>query len=108
MRRHWTPATLMGHELGHNLNLQHVPLNPGNLMSFFFPHGAELTDNQVTTILESPLVQTDLSGDRFIQIAPILISAPEPATLTLLASALLCAVLVKFAVLRLELAVHRR
>lgn len=44
------PATLMGHELGHNLNLEHVPLAPDNLMSYFFPHGMDLTEEQVATI----------------------------------------------------------
>lgn len=82
------PATLMGHELGHNLNLQHVPLNPSNLMSYFFPHGMDLTEEQVATILESPLVQTDAEGNRFIEIEPILISAPEPSTLAILGSGL--------------------
>ena len=78
------PATLMGHELGHNLNLEHVPLAPDNLMSYFFPHGMDLTEEQVATILESPLVQTDAEGNRFIEIEPILISAPEPSTLPLI------------------------
>lgn len=82
------PATLMGHELGHNLNLQHVPLAPDNLMSYFFPHGTDLTDEQVATILESPLVQMDADGNRFIEIEPILISAPEPSTLSVLGSGL--------------------
>lgn len=79
-----SPATLMGHELGHNLNLEHVPLDPTNLMDYFFPHGMTLTVDQVATVLESPLVQIDSAGDRFIQIQPILISAPEPGTLALL------------------------
>ncbi len=82
------PATLMGHELGHNLNLEHVPLAPDNLMSYFFPHGMDLTDEQVATILESPLVQMDADGNRFIEIEPILISAPEPSTLAVLGSGL--------------------
>lgn len=86
------PATLMGHELGHNLNLQHVPLDPSNLMSYFFPHGMDLTDEQVATILESPLVHTDAAGDRFIQIEPILIAAPEPSALALLGAGLIALV----------------
>ena len=81
-----SPATLMGHELGHNLNLEHAQAAPNNLMNNFFPHGMDLTTDQVATILESPLVQMDDSGNRFIEIEPILIAAPEPPTLALLGS----------------------
>jgi hypothetical protein len=82
------PATLMGHELGHNLNLGHMPLG---LMSFFLPHEPpDLFADQVATILQSPLVQTDpTTGERFIQITPIaIVGAPEPSTLLLLSAAL--------------------
>jgi hypothetical protein len=82
-----SPATLMGHELGHNLNLEHDFFSALNLMSPFFPHGPDLTDDQVATILQSPLVQTDSTGKRFIQITPIAILAPEPSTLLLLGAA---------------------
>jgi hypothetical protein len=82
-----SPATLMGHELGHNLNLEHDFFSSLNLMSSFFPHGRDLTDVQVAIILQSPLVQTDSTGQRFIQITPIAILAPEPSTLLLLGAA---------------------
>lgn len=83
------PATLMGHELGHNLNLQHLPASGDNLMNNFFPHGRMLTEEQVATILESPLVQTDLTGQRFIEITPIaIVAASEPTTLLLLGGSL--------------------
>jgi hypothetical protein len=81
------PSTLLAHELGHNLNLQHMPLG---LMSFFLPHSPpDLFPDQVATILQSPLVQTDSDGQRFIQITPIaIIDAPEPATQMLVSAAL--------------------
>src|SRR5262249_1180840 len=55
-------APLMGHELGHNLNLQHDFFDINNLMAPFFPPGTMLTEDQVATIPESPLVQTDATG----------------------------------------------
>ncbi len=83
------PAILMAHELGHNLNLGHDLLSPGNLMDPFFPHGPNLTEEQVAAILQSPLVQTDSTGQRFIQITPIaIVDTPEPSTLLLLGPAL--------------------
>ena len=91
-----SPATLMGHELGHNLDLQHTLADPGNLMNFLFPHGTGLTEDQVATILDSPLVQTDPTGQRFITITPIaIVATPEPTTFGLLAGSL--AVLLVFA-----------
>ena len=70
-----SPATLMGHELGHNLNLKHTLADAGNLMNFLFPHGRMLTEEQVAIILQSPLVQTGPTGRKFIQITPIAIVA---------------------------------
>jgi hypothetical protein len=82
-------ATLMGHELGHNLNLQHDFFDFLNLMAPIFPPGPNVTEEQVATILLSPLVQTDAKGQRFIQITPIaIVDAPEPSTLLLLIAAL--------------------
>jgi hypothetical protein len=88
------PDTLMGHELGHNLNLGHIPLG---LMSFFLPHEPpDLFEDQVATILQSPLVQTDSTGQRFIQITPIaIVAAPEPSTLLLLSAALGALLIIK-------------
>jgi hypothetical protein len=84
-----SPATLMGHELGHNLNLEHDLFHSDNLMAPFFPHGTALTEEQVAIILQSPLVQTDSTGQTFIQITPIaIVAAPEPSTLLLLGGAL--------------------
>jgi len=84
-----SPAPLMGHELGHNLNLQHNLFSPADLMFPIFPPGTALTEQEVATILQSPLVQTDSTGQRFIQITPIaIVAAPEPATLLLLGGAL--------------------
>jgi hypothetical protein len=84
-----SPATLMGHELGHNLNLQHTLADPDNLMNFLFPHGMMLTEEQVAIILQSSLVQTGPTGQKFIQITPIaIVATSEPATLLLLGSSL--------------------
>jgi len=82
------PAILMGHELGHTLNLEHEFASASNLMSVFFPHGPDLMEEQVAKILASPLVQTDPSGQRFIRITPIAIVSPEPSTLLLLGAPL--------------------
>ena len=83
-----SPATLMGHELGHNLNLQHDFFDFLNLMAPIFPPGPNVTEEQVATILQSPLVQTDAKGQRFIQITPIaIVDAPEPSTFLLLIAA---------------------
>jgi hypothetical protein len=78
-------APLMGHELGHNLNLHHDLFSSANLMAPFFPPGTEVTEEQVATILQSPLVQTDSTGQRFVQITPIaIVATPEPSTVLLL------------------------
>ncbi len=88
------PSTLMAHELGHNLNLGHMPLG---LMSFLLPHTPpDLFEDQVATILQSPLVQTDSTGQRFIQITPIaIIDAPEPSTRMLVSAALGALLIIK-------------
>jgi hypothetical protein len=83
---------LMGHELGHNLGLQHTPL--GLMSPLLGFGGTELFEDQVATILQSPLVQTDAAGHRFIQIAPIaIVAAPEPTTLLLVSGALVALVI---------------
>jgi hypothetical protein len=44
-----------------------------------------LTEEQVAIILQSPLVQTDPTGQKFIEITPIaIVAAPEPTTVLLL------------------------
>jgi hypothetical protein len=84
-------AGLMGHELGHNLDLPHSSLG---LMWGFLPYvNTELSPQEVATILQSPLVQIDSNGQRFITITPIAIvgapvATPEPSTLLLFSAAL--------------------
>jgi len=91
-----SPATLMGHELGHNLNLEHDFFDFLNLMYPLFPHGPNLSEEQVATILQSPLVQTDSTGHRFIQITPIaIVGVPEPSTLLLVSAALGALLIIK-------------
>ena len=83
-----TAGPLMGHELGHTLNLEHDFFDGLSLMAPF-PMGPNLTEEQVATILQSPLVQTDSTGHRVIQITPIaIVGVPEPSTLLLLGAAL--------------------
>jgi len=83
-------AELLAHELGHNLGLGH---NGGatSLMNAFINGGTDLSAGEVTTIMNSSLVQTDVTnGQRFINILPILIVAqatpdiPEPETMVLM------------------------
>ncbi len=88
-------AELMGHELGHNLNLEHTTLG---LMTpnLGFGDGFSLFDSQVATILQSPLVQTDSTGQRFIEITPIaIVDSPEPSTLLLVGAAVGALLIVK-------------
>jgi hypothetical protein len=86
---------LMGHELGHNLNLEHTTL--GLMTALLGFGGTELFDDQVATILESPLVQTDpTSGQRFIAITPIaIVGTPEPSTLLLFGAGLGALLIIK-------------
>src|SRR5262245_30776350 len=89
-----TPAILMAHELGHNANLEHNRFD--GLMSLFPPHGTELFDYEVATILQSPIVQTDSTGQRFIQITPIaIVDTPEPSTPLLLSGGLGALLIIK-------------
>lgn len=82
-------APLMGHELGHNLNLQHNLFSQADLMWPFYPPGTELTEQEVALLLQSPLVQTDPTGQKFIAITPIaIVATSEPATFLLLGGSL--------------------
>jgi hypothetical protein len=76
-------AALNAHELAHNLGLGHDDFDLANLMYPIILGGTALTSAQVTTILASPLIQTDAGGP-FISITPIVVT-PEPGTLLLLA-----------------------
>ena len=71
-------AALIGHELGHNLDLDHVT-SPPNLMNPTLTGVTTLTVDQVATILDSSLVQTDGAG-RFILVTPFAI-VPEPSSM---------------------------
>ena len=87
-------AELMAHELGHNLDLGHYPLGVMSPM-LGFGGGFDLFDFQVATILQSPLVQTDSTGQRFIEITPIaIVGTPEPSTLLLLSAALVALLII--------------
>jgi hypothetical protein len=77
---------LLAHELGHNLGLNH---RVGGLMNPSLNNDTILNNNEVTTIRNSRLVQTDGQGF-WININPVLlvsatsIPVPEPSTLALL------------------------
>jgi len=85
-------AELIGHELGHNLNLSHDTLPASNLMDPSLNGSTTLTTTQVATILSRPSIQSDSSGF-FIEIQPVLILAaatvPEPSTMLLAVASLL-------------------
>lgn len=82
-------AELLAHELAHNLGLDH--LIGSFLMNPSLNNNTTLTNSEVNTIRNSPLVQTD-GQDFWIDINPVLIVAsasqpqpvPEPSTLILL------------------------
>jgi len=87
-------AELIAHELAHNLSLEHDELPAGNLLDPTINGNTTLTASQASAILSRPSVQTDLLGNRFVQIQPVLIAAslavpvPEPSTALLAASLL--------------------
>ena len=84
-------AKLNSHELGHNLGLLHTAecatSVPDNLMDCQLI-GSDLTAGQVSTILLSGLIQTDVGG-KFVSITPVLIvPVPIPPAVWLFGSAL--------------------
>lgn len=81
---------LIAHELGHNLGLDHVSATT-NLMNPVINGNTDLTSAQVSTILGSSLVQTDVNSNRkFISVAPIAIvtAVPIPGAILLFGSGL--------------------
>ncbi len=81
------PSKLIAHELGHNLGLGHESL--GLMTSHLGFGGLELFEDQVATMLQSPLVQVDANGQRFVQVTPIaIVATPEPSALFLLSGGL--------------------
>lgn len=81
------PAKLFAHELGHNFGLEHTSL--GLMTAILDYGGTELSTDEVAAILNSPLVQIDANGQRFVQVTPIaIVGTPEPSTLLLLSSGL--------------------
>lgn len=82
-------AELIAHELGHNLGLGH-PSGTGNLMNGSLNGSTFLTSAQVTSILDSPLIQLD-GAQRYLSITPYLVEAaavPLPAAAPFMFSAL--------------------
>ncbi len=84
----------VAHELGHDLGLDHqaevTPGIPDNLMNPVLGGSTALTVAQAATILASPLIQHTSAGN-LIEIRPIAVVAavPEPASVALLATAML-------------------
>lgn len=88
-------ATLLAHELGHNLGLSHLTGQDasGNLMNSSITSDTFLSKSQVDSILKSPIVQLD-GTQRYISITPIAVLAalqpvPEPHTWAMLSLGLL-------------------
>ncbi len=79
------PAKLLAHELGHNFGLEHTTL--GLMTPQLEFGGTELFEDQVAQILQSPLIQIDANGQRYVTVTPIaIVGTPEPSTLLLLSS----------------------
>lgn len=83
-------SVLAAHELGHNLNLDHVDGDNTNLMNPILRGSSTLTTTQVSTIMGSSLVQTASDSSRYISITPIAVvaSVPEPENWAMLLTGL--------------------
>ncbi|WP_197231176.1 matrixin family metalloprotease [Novipirellula artificiosorum] len=71
---------LIAHEIGHNLGLQHT--SGAGLMGPVLNHETTLSEDEVMTIFDSPLVKLDAEG-YFINVTPVLVRAtavPEPGS----------------------------
>lgn len=86
-------AELLGHELGHNLNLDHRS-GSQNLMNASINGGTLLNSTEISTLRRSSLVQGDADSGYYIMINPVLVVAeaskviPEPSTTIILLSGL--------------------
>lgn len=80
-------APLIAHELSHNLGLGHVA-DENNLMNPTLYGNTALTGGQVTTLLASALVQTDVGGQKYISITPVAV-VPEPTAVLMLVAGLM-------------------
>jgi hypothetical protein len=84
-------ATLLAHELGHNLGLVHDDSSNDLMYPILYPDARSLLSSaQVALMQASGLLQTDAAGKRFIEILPIavLAEAPEPAAALLVLAGL--------------------
>jgi len=77
---------ILGHEMGHTLGLPHIS-STNNLMNGSISNSSfTLSSQQVAIVLQSPLIQIDGLGQRFINITPFaVVPVPEPGTLLLMA-----------------------
>ena len=96
---------LIGHEIAHNLGLDHVDGGVGgNLLNDTINGDTTLWNastapaggsDQITQLLASPLLQTDNSG-LFVEVTPVLVTAtPEPTTAVALVSLVVIGLLSK-------------
>ena len=73
-------AELIAHEIGHNLGLEHTAGT--GLMGPALNSDTMLSAAELAIVRNSPLIQSDLSGD-FVSVTPVLLRAtavPEPAS----------------------------
>lgn len=74
---------LTAQSLGYNLGLTTVAGSNGNLMNPTYldiaNNPAGLTSVQIQQLLRSPLLQTDVNAQRFIEVLPVYVTATAPA-----------------------------